>query len=99
MEIKENEKFCTNCGKAYISNGKEGFSEDTKEKENFETNDLNETGAVEFDEKVQKNSDESMIDTSNNPMKKVLLYSSLSILCIFVLAVAISAFVSHSGKK
>ncbi len=99
FEIKENEKFCTNCGKAISQMEKEGFSEDTKEKENFETNDLNETGAVEFDEKVQKNSDESMIDTSNNPMKKVLLYSSLSILCIFVLAVAISAFVSHSGKN
>ncbi len=85
FEIKENEKFCTNCGKAISQMEKEGFSEDTKEKENFE--------------KVQKNSDESMIDTSNNPMKKVLLYSSLSILCIFVLAVAISAFVSHSGKN
>ncbi len=98
FEIKENEKFCTNCGKAISQMENEYPSADNNEKDS-ETNDLNETGAVEFDEKVQKNSDESMIDTSNNPMKKVLLYSSLSILCVFVLAVAISAFVSHSGKN
>ncbi len=46
--------FALTVVKLYLKWKKEGFSEDTKEKENFETNDLNETGAVEFDEKVQK---------------------------------------------
>lgn len=98
FEIKENEKFCTNCGKAISQMENEYPSADNNEKDS-ETNDLNETGAVEFDEKVQKNSDESLIDTSNNPMKKVLISSSLAISFVFILVLIISMFAVNSSTN
>ncbi len=99
-EIKENEKFCMNCGQA-VSQTENGFpAENTTETVEAKTNELNETGVVEFDKTIQANSDEVVIDkTPKNPMKKILLYSKISVFFIFIIALISCMFAVNSSTN
>lgn len=99
-EIKENEKFCMNCGQAVSQTENEFPAENTTETVEAKTNELNETGVVEFDKTIQTNSDEVVIDkTPKNPMKKILLYSKISVFFIFIIALISCMFAVNSSTN
>lgn len=97
FEIKENENFCMNCGSAISKMEDENPSININEKEDTETNDLNETDIIEKVESVQKSFNESIVQ-SKNPMKKILLYSGISIIIVLSAIISIFTFNSSTSK-